>query len=488
MVAGAEPACHYDRVVNTRSHFGNSSNFAIFSRAASVWLGLAALLLLSWPLNPGFAASSEGNEASSDGVRASFSRPIEGLSAAEQQQFRHGAEIFRQRWSAVGEVEGADEEDAPFAGLGPTFDAVACAACHVRAGRGRPPVRQGEALGSLLIRLSVPGQGAHGGPRPHPAYGGQLGGRAIEGVPPEAKLFVEYSARPGKYGDGTPYQLRHPVYVSYQLSFGPLGDAAMISPRVAPALAGAGLLEAIPEADILARADPEDADGDGISGRPNYVWDALAAAKRLGRFGWKAGEAGLMQQTAGAAFGDMGLTSALHPEQSCPPPQHACQAAPAAEGPELSAARLAALTAYLRFLAPPPRQNAEDPAVRRGEALFHTTGCAACHTPSAQTGPPFAGQNIAPYSDFLLHDMGKGLADNRPDYLASGQEWRTPPLWGLGSLKAVNGHEFLLHDGRARGIAEAILWHGGEAKAAREKFRTMPAEARTDLLAFLRSL
>lgn len=440
-------------------------------------VGLTALLLL-----PAAAASNSAEKSAAGDARASFSRSIPGLSDVRQKQFLHGAAIFRQRWSAVG------EGDAAFAGLGPTFDAVACAACHVRAGRGRPPVRQGEGLTSLLLRLSVPGESAHGGARPHPAYGGQLSVRAIDGVPREAKLFVEYTARPGTYGDGTPYQLRHPVYVSYQLSFGPLGDTAMISPRVAPALPGAGLLAAIPAADILARADAEDADGDGISGRANYVWDPLAGAKRLGRFGWKAGEAGLMQQTAAAAFGDMGLTSALHPEQSCPPPQQACQATPAVEGPELSAARLAALTAYLRYLAPPPRQNTNDPAVKRGEKLFRTSGCAACHTPSAQTGPPFAGQDIAPYSDLLLHDMGQALADNRPDFAASGQEWRTPPLWGLGSLKAVNGHEFLLHDGRARGIAEAILWHDGEALPARENFRTMSAEARADLLAFLRSL
>ncbi|MBT7294449.1 MAG: c-type cytochrome [Rhodospirillaceae bacterium] len=442
---------------------------------------VAILAAVLWWISPGHV-SVAAQEPGGESARASFSRPIDGLDVARQKQFLHGAAIFRQRWSPVG------EGDAAFAGLGPTFDAVACAACHVRAGRGRPPMRQGEALSSLLIRLSIPGVGAHGGPRPHPAYGGQLAGRAIAGVPREAKLFVEYTPRPGKYGDGTPYQLRHPVYVSYQLSFGPLGDAAMLSPRVAPALPGAGLLEAIPEADILARADAGDADGDGISGRPNYVWDPLAGAERLGRFGWKAGEAGLMQQTAAAAFGDMGLTSALHPEQSCPPPQHACQAAPAAAGPELSAERLAALVAYLRYLAPPPRQNAENPAVKRGKKLFHATGCAACHIPSAQTGPPFAGQKIAPYSDLLLHDMGQGLADNRPDFTATGQEWRTPPLWGLGALMAVNGHEFLLHDGRARGIAEAILWHGGEARPAREAFSTMDAGARADLLAFLRSL
>jgi CxxC motif-containing protein (DUF1111 family) len=432
---------------------------------------------------PSGKLSAEAEESGVAVDHASFSQPMAGLSTAQREQFLHGAALFRQSWSAVG------EGDADFAGLGPTYDAVACAACHVRAGRGRPPLRQGETLSSLVIRLSVAGQDGHGGPRPHPAYGGQLGGRAIAGVVPESRIFVEYTGRTGRYGDSSPYQLRHPVYVFYRLAFGALGDGAMTSPRLAPAVPGARLLEAIPEADILARADPEDGDGDGISGRPNIVWDPVAGAERLGRFGWKAGEAGLLQQTAGAAFGDMGLTSSLYPEQSCPPPQQACRtAAVAASAPELSDKRLAALTVYLRYLAPPPRRGAQDPAVLHGENLFEIAGCAACHTPSARTGPPLAGHDIAPYSDLLLHDMGAGLADGRPDFKAIGREWRTPPLWGLGSLIAVNGHEFLLHDGRARGIAEANIWHGGEAERAKETFRKMSAATRADLLAFLRSL
>jgi len=476
--------------------------------AAFVAAFLAALGGISLGGNPAFAGSGEAEEsaaaaddAAAANARASYSRPIAGLSAARHARFLQGAELFRQSWSAVG------EGDPAFAGLGPTFDAVACAACHVRAGRGRPPLRQGEALGSLLMRLSVAGRGEHGEPRPHPAYGAQLSGRAISGVPPEGQIFVEYHPEPGLYGDGEAYQLRRPVYVFYRLAFGQLGDTAMTSPRLPPALAGVGLLEAIPEADILARADAEDTNGDGISGRPNLVWDAQGGKTRLaggktrlaggklglGRFGWKANVADLRQQAAGAAFGDMGLTSALHPGPSCPPPQRACRDAARTPGaPELGADRLAALTAYLRYLAPPPRRNAEDPAVLRGEKLFASAGCAACHTPRARTGegapPPLAGRDIAPYSDFLLHDMGKGLADGRPDFAADEREWRTPPLWGLGSLMAVNGHEFLLHDGRARGIAEAILWHGGEAAPAAEAFRTMNAGARSDLLAFLRSL
>jgi CxxC motif-containing protein (DUF1111 family) len=443
--------------------------------------------------------------ADSDGVtdsaspRASFSLPLAGLNADQQAHFSYGAAIFRQRWFATAEGdkgnEGGEENEgnSSFIGLGPTFDAPSCAACHVRAGRGRPPLRQGEMLSSLLIRISNPGADEHGAPRPHPAYGDQLQGRSIAGVPPEGRLFVEYNPEPGQFSDGTLYQLRRPVYVFFRMAFLQLGDRAMHSPRIASALPGHGLLEAIPERDILALADAEDADGDGISGRPNHVWDPLSGSHRLGRFGWKANQAGLQQQTAAAAFSDMGLTSTLHPGPTCPPPQRACLAASAAtDNPEISDERLAALTAYLRYLAPPVRQGREDLAVRRGDELFTSAGCAACHTPTARTGKnavqALSERDISPYSDLLLHDMGEGLADGRPDFEADGREWRTPPLWGLGSLQAVNGHEFLLHDGRARGIAEAILWHGGEAAAAQEVFRNMAAANRRDLIAFLRSL
>ena len=223
------------------------------------------------------------------------------------------------------------------------------------------------------------------------------------------------------------------------------------------------------------------------------MWDKATETTVVGRFGWKAAEPNILQQAMGAFAGDMGLTSTLYPGPTCPPPQRACLAASAAtENPELSDERLAALTAYLRYLAPPVRQGREDLAVRRGDELFTSAGCAACHTPTARTGKntvqALSERDISPYSDLLLHDMGEGLADGRPDFEADGREWRTPPLWGLGSLQAVNGHEFLLHDGRARGIAEAILWHGGEAAAAQEAFRNMAAANRRDLIAFLRSL
>ncbi|HEX9648783.1 MAG TPA: di-heme oxidoredictase family protein, partial [Alphaproteobacteria bacterium] len=276
------------------------------------------------------------------------------------------------------------------------------------------------------------------------------------------------------------------------LAFGPLGDDAMLSPRVAPATIGLGLLEAVPEATILALADPADADGDGVSGRPNRVAGEVGGGIALGRFGWKANQPSLRRQNAAAALGDIGLTSTLFPDENCAAPQDACRAAKSGGAPELSDAFLDKLTLYTRLLAVPRQRGADAEPVRHGEQLFRAAGCAACHMPTLVTGAhplaELAGQVIHPFTDLLLHDMGEGLADGRPDFAATGREWRTAPLWGLGLVETVNGHTYFLHDGRARNLAEAILWHGGEAEAARERFRALPRGDREALLAFLRSL
>jgi CxxC motif-containing protein (DUF1111 family) len=243
---------------------------------------------------------------------------------------------------------------------------------------------------------------------------------------------------------------------------------------------------------VLARADPDDADHDGISGRANWVWDQAAGASALGRFGWKANQPPLRQQAAGAALGDIGLTSPLFPGQNCGAGQAACAAAPSGGEPELSERFLDRLELYTQALAVPAMRAPRDASVRRGWELFNRAGCAACHTPTLTTGPhrlaALSGQIVHPFTDLLLHDLGPGLADGRPDFLASGSEWRTAPLWGIGLIERVNGHTRLLHDGRARDLAEAILWHGGEAAAAREAFRTMAPDERAALLAFLKAL
>jgi len=332
-----------------------------------------------------------------------------------------------------------------------------------------------------------------GSPAPDPSYGGQLNPDAILGVPPEGRATVTYTEIPGTYGDGEAFSLRAPTYELTDLAFGPLDPSVQISPRAAPFLVGLGLLAAIDEADILARADPDDGDGDGISGRPNWVWDLREQRTVLGRFGWKANQPTLEQQIAGAFLGDIGLTSPLFPDQNCTAVQTECLEAPDGGDPEVDQLKIDEVTFYTRYLAVPARRDVDDPIVQRGEALFTAVGCAACHTPALTTGtvedaPALSQQRIHPYTDLLVHDLGDALADGRPDFTASGHEWRTAPLWGLGLIQTVNRHMLLLHDGRARGVAEAILWHGGEAGAARESFRTLSAADRAALVRFLESL
>jgi CxxC motif-containing protein (DUF1111 family) len=376
-----------------------------------------------------------------------------------------------------------------FDGLGPTFNRNSCSGCHTRDGRGRPPEGPNDPMESMLVRLSV--RDADGKAVPHPAYGDQLNEHAILHVPPEGHAFVDYDEVAGTYGDGTAYTLLKPQIRFADLAFGPLDDA-MISPRVAPQMIGLGLLEAVPVETMEALADPDDADGDGISGRINWL-NGPNGQQVPGRFGWKANVATLRDQTTGAALGDIGLTSAANPNQNCPPVQTACREAATDPGPELKDSFVDRLVIYAETLAVPEARDLTQPAVAHGETLFRQFGCGACHMPTLKTGPDaalpeLANQTFHPFTDLLIHDMGEGLADHRPDGSATGTEWRTPPLWGLGLVPRVNGHDRLLHDGRARGFAEAILWHGGEAEKAREAFRTAPADDRAALVAFLSAL
>jgi CxxC motif-containing protein (DUF1111 family) len=438
--------------------------------------------LLALPLTP--ALGGEGTRpVASD---KAFSLPMANLPKAKLRPFFFGNRLFNTNWTqAPGSVDAFD-------GLGPIFNRVSCSGCHVRDGRGRPPEAFGEPMLSMLVRISVPGTDEHGGPKPHPVYGDQISDRAIPGVPVEGRATIRYEEISGAFADGATFTLLRPTTEIVDLAFGPLPSGVMLSPRVAPQVIGLGLLEAVPEATIVALADPDDADGDGISGRPNMVWDQLAQKDRLGRFGWKANKPSLHLQNAGAAQGDIGLTNPVNAKENCGAGQDACRAAHSGGEPELSAEFLAKLSLYTRSLAVPAQRDAEDPAVVAGAAAFRDLGCAACHMPTLKTGEhvetELAHQTIHPFTDLLLHDMGNDLADGRPDYRATGTEWRTPPLWGLGLIATVNGHTRLLHDGRARDAEEAILWHGGEALPAREAYRAAPEMTRAALLAFLSSL
>ena len=373
-------------------------------------------------------------------------------------------------------------------GLGPVFNSVSCASCHIGDGRGRPP-HAGEELLSMLFRISVPGNDPHGGPAPALGFGAQLQPRAIFGAQPEGTVSITYSENAITFVDGSTATLRTPTYDLVN-AYTSVPGGMMYSPRVAPPVFGLGLLEAIAEGDIRAAVDEADADNDGISGRANEVWDLVQQRMTLGRFGWKAEQPSLLQQSAGAYAEDMGITNPLFQlESSMGQPQYDGRN----DEVEVSDSLLHAVAFYIRTLAVPARRGAQDPQVQHGASVFASAKCDGCHRPEQHTAvnvafPEISNQTIFPYTDLLLHDMGAGLADGRPTYAADGYEWRTPPLWGIGLTQVVNGHQNFLHDGRARSLLEAILWHGGEAQQSSDAVRNMSTAERAALIAFLNSL
>jgi CxxC motif-containing protein (DUF1111 family) len=401
-------------------------------------------------------------------------------------RFMFGKQLFETVW------EPAPGSQPTTDGLGPVFNRSACSECHINNGRGAPPDSVDATMDSMLIRLSSPGQNLHGGPKPVAVYGEQLQDRGIQGVPPEGRGQITYTEVAGEFNDGSQYSLRQPALKIIELEYGELPGDTLTSMRVASPMIGLGLLEAVPEEVLYALADTSDADG--ISGRVNIVWDAVNEKEAVGRFGWKANMPNLRQQNAGAALGDMGITTSVFSDDLCEPEQAACIAAAdaVADPPELQGSFFDPLVRYTQLIAVPRQRNAESPEVQGGFVVFRESGCAACHMPTLKTGESeiaeVAKQVIHPFSDLLLHDMGPGLADGRPDFLASGNEWRTAPLWGIGLTETVGGFKSFMHDGRARNLTEAILWHGGEAAGAQANFRRLPASKRDALITFLESL
>lgn len=411
-----------------------------------------------------------------------FSAP--NLTFDEQSDFGIGNSFFRQSWvSAPSSTTARD-------GLGPFFNAIACASCHFKDGRGRAPLFDGELGHGLLLRLSIPGTNSNGGSFPAPIYGGQLQDNAILGQTVEGKYVITYQSITENFADGTTVILQKPFYQINNLGYGSLANNVQISPRVASQMIGLGLLEAIPESTILSFVTNNNRDG--ISGKANYVYDVVSNSQKLGRFGWKANQPNIRQQVAGAFLGDMGITTSLFPNEDVPTGVVA-STIPNGGTPEISDLNLNRVVLYSSTLAVPARRNYSDQNVLKGKKTFETIGCTNCHIPKIQTGNthPIAAlrnQTIRPFTDLLLHDMGEGLADNTPDFLATGNEWRTPPLWGIGLIKTVNNHTNLLHDGRAKNVEEAILWHGGEGQNAKNKYKQLSAKDRNDLLSFINSL
>ncbi|KAB0487362.1 CxxC motif-containing protein, DUF1111 family [Pseudomonas reinekei] len=445
---------------------------------------------------PGEARSGGGATVRKTDQNA-FSLPSANLPPSRRVDFSVGNSFFRNPWVIAPSTTTARD------GLGPLFNTNACQGCHIKDGRGHPPEPDDTNAVSMLVRLSIPDAPAYAkvieqlGVVPEPVYGGQFQDMAVPGVAPEGKVRVDYTPVKVSFKDGTEVELRKPSLAITQLNYGPMHPDTSFSARVAPPMIGLGLLEAIPEEAILANAEAQAKAKEGIAGRPNRVWDDVQQKTVLGRFGWKAGQPNLNQQNVHAFSGDMGLTTRLRPFDDCTDAQVACKQAPNGNGadgePEVSDNILRLVLFYSRNLAVPARRDVSAPEVLAGKNLFYQAGCQSCHTPKYTTAanaaePELANQVIRPYSDLLLHDMGDGLADNRSEFQASGRDWRTPPLWGIGLTQAVSGHTQFLHDGRARNLLEAVLWHGGEASAARQQVLSFNAEQRAALLAFLNSL
>ncbi len=405
--------------------------------------------------------------------KSAFSEHLKGMDESEKIDFLLGERLFKTNWvPAPASTSGLD-------GLGPTFVSKSCQICHIRNGRGQPFNKFAKESFGFLMRISVSGKGMHGGAKPVWGYGTQLQNRGILKVKGEADINVNYEYIKGKYPDGTPYELRKPTYTLTNGRYGELPNDLLLSPRVGTQVIGLGFVDGLSE----------------HSGKPNYVWNVEEQKNTIGKFGWKANAPTLKQQNAGAFHQDIGITTPMFPHQNCPDPQSECQNLPNGNDreAEVSSQGLKDITFFLGTVEVPMRRNYKNKDVLEGKVLFNKLNCIACHkiglkVTNSKIYPKINGTIINPYSDFLLHDMGENLADNRPDFLANGREWRTQPLWGIGLIKKVNNHTYLLHDGRARNIEEAILWHGGEAEKSKQEFINLSAKQRKQVLNFINSL
>ncbi|ROR99950.1 CxxC motif-containing protein (DUF1111 family) [Sinobacterium caligoides] len=428
--------------------------------------------------------------------RNAFSMPAANMPMTERLNFSVGNSFFRNPWVIAPATTTARD------GLGPLFNTNACQNCHIKDGRGHLPEPGSHNSVSMLVRLSIPSTKADAdillkqGMIAEPNYGGQLQDFSIPGVKPEGQITFNYRYHEVTLADGEKVELREPLLTIDKLNYGPLHDKVQLSLRLSPPMIGLGLLEAVSDETLLALAASQPAQG--VSGRPNKVWDVEKQKTVIGRFGWKAGQPTLRQQNAAAFNGDIGLTSSLFLTDECSEKQKDCRRSPSGNGdadssvPELSDNLLEQVTFYTHNLAVPAQRNRQNPEVILGRQIFNNIGCASCHTETLKTAnspfPWLSHQTIHPYTDLLLHDMGPGLSDGRAEFIATGQEWRTPPLWGIGLSEVVSDSTDFLHDGRARNLTEAILWHGGEADTAKNNFTHLPKKERTALIRFLESL
>ncbi len=436
-------------------------------------------------LKPEVGEEFSGGDASvNNSSQEAFGFFAKKLTDNEQSDFGIGNSFFRQSW--VSSPASTTARD----GLGPFFNANNCSSCHFKDGRGRPPAVDGQTGRGLLLRLSLAGNQPNGSSFSDPIYGNQLQDNAILGQIIKGRYNITYQDIVENFSDGKIVVLKKPIYQINNLGYGALANGILISPRIANQIIGLGLLEAVSESTILGFATSNTSNG--VSGKANYVYDIESNSQKLGRFGWKANQSSLRQQVAGAFAGDMGITSSIFPNENVPFGVDA-SLIPNGGNPEISNSNFDKVVLYSSALAVPVRRNFDNQNVLKGKQIFNEIQCTSCHIPKMQTGnshpiQALRNQTIRPFTDLLLHDMGNELSDNAQDFLANGNEWRTPPLWGIGLIKTVNNHTKLMHDGRANNVEEAILWHGGEGLFSKNKYKQLPLEKRNQLLDFINSL
>jgi len=362
-------------------------------------------------------------------------------------------------------------------GLGPSFVNASCAGCHVDNGKGPATFGAPSHSGSsMVVKVKPRGLMPDGSAPEVRGVGGQILDQSTA-KPIKRTVSVKWTEVPGRYPDGAKYSLRKPTLVVPKAFKVPRGTITSL--RMSPPMIGMGLLEAIPSTQMAVWADAQDSDGDGISGRVNWVKDLSSDSYVVGRFGFKATHPTVLQQSGSALYHDMNITNPLFGSPT--------------EPPEATLETLHSLAIYLRLAGVPKARTQDQPLVLAGKEVFQRLRCDSCHKMTVTTGihedSELSTQTIHPFTDLLLHDMGKALADSWSEFSATGREWRTTPLWGLGFVKQLGrGKAVYLHDGRARSVEEAILWHGGEAATSQKAFVASSKGDRRALISFLNSL
>jgi len=435
------------------------------------------------PLSPGGETSQIFQN------KYSFTLEAKNLSLEAKLDFSVGNGFFKNPWVPAPATTTARD------GLGPLFNTNGCEKCHIRDGRGERLTTEGIQKVSTLIRLILPPdtpalteQQTIYGPLPDPIYGHQFQPLSTPNISAEGNVQVIWHSKIETLHDGTNVTLKWPEITLSNLQYGKLNANTQLSARIAPAMIGLGLLEQIKQQDILKNQSSQAKRDDNIKGEVNWVWDNRLKQTVIGRFGWKAAQPNIFQQNAAAFHGDLGLTTSVFSHPTCTKAQTHCLTAPNGGKTEVSDKILNFIQHYTRHINVPKRNTLE----KKGEVIFKEAKCNVCHRPNYITQindslPALSNQVIYPYTDMLLHDMGPNLASNQ-EFLATRQQWRTPPLWGLGKHEIVTGQLSLLHDGRASSMLEAILWHGGEAQESVNIVKSLPTQQRQLLISFLESL